>query len=82
MILVVILPRHYNFDTLTTNLPLASVVAPVAVPVRVNVTLVVPFVVNRSAATPPDTTELVVLMITADPALLNSNGIVEVEAET
>ena len=81
MILVVILPRHYNFATLTINLPLANVVAPVAVPVSVNDTLVFELVVNLSDDTPPDTIEVVVLRIIGAP-LLNNNGVVAAEAET
>jgi len=69
---VIILPRRYNFATLTTNLPLVSVVAE-HVPVRVNDTFVVAFVLNLSAATPPDIFVSVVLMITAVPVLLNNN---------
>ena len=81
MILVVILPRHYNFATLTINLPLANVVAPVAVPVSVNDTLVFELVVNLSDDTPPDTIKVVVLRIIGAP-LLNNNGVVAAEAET
>jgi hypothetical protein len=70
MILVLIPPRHYNFETLTIKDALLNVVVLVVVPARVNVTLVSVLVLNLSAEAPPDMTLIVLLIITSD-ALIN-----------
>ena len=62
---------HYNFVRLSIKIPPLNVVA-VHAPVRVNVTLVVPFVLNLSAETPPDMIVAVLSMIIG-AALLNTN---------
>ena len=75
MILVLLLlPPHYNFERLSIKTPLLNVVAEHA-PVRVNVTDTNPLdpdVLNTSAETPPDMT-LAVLLIIIGAALLNVN---------
>ena len=66
MILVVILPHHYNFDMLTIKDALLNVIALAAVPARVNVIVVAELVLNLSAEAPPDMILAVLLIITAD----------------
>jgi hypothetical protein len=66
------LPRHYNFETLTTNLPSFNVDVVRYTPERSNETLVAELVLNLSAETPPDIRILELLMIIE----LNSKGVV------